>query len=158
MISIDVSFVLVILNFLLLIYLLKSLLYKPLMKFLEERQQQIAQDISSAEADKAKAREFAAEKEDELKAATAEAGNIRNAAKRKAEDNAAEIIRQAKDREKKILTETDAQIEHERKKALETIQGDLAGLVSALSAKVLQKEIDSDLDEELIKRFLSEKR
>jgi len=137
---------------------MKALLYKPLMKFLEERQQQISDDMDNARLDRDKAQILVAEKKEELKSASNDARDIREVAKRRAEDTATGIINQAKDQGKKILQDTETQVEHEQKKAMETLQGDLAQLVSSLSSKIIKKEMSGDLDDELINSLLSEKR
>ena len=55
MITINYAFIIIILNFILLMIILNKLLYKPIKKFLEERQAKIGSDIDSAEPSKQEA-------------------------------------------------------------------------------------------------------
>ena len=67
MISIDYSLIIVILNFVLLLIVLNKILYKPIKKFLSERQQKIASDLDEAKASRKQAEELVEQKSNELK-------------------------------------------------------------------------------------------
>ena len=112
MISINYAFILVILNFILLLIVLNKILYKPIKKFLIERQKKIASDMDNAEASKLEAEKLVQEKESELKASAEDVRKMKKLAKRDAESQAVAIMKNAKDQEKKILKDTEEQLFH----------------------------------------------
>ena len=83
---------------------------------------------------------------------------MKNAAKRDAESQATEIVKNAKNQEKKILKETEDQLQNEKTKVMHEIEGELATMISDLSAKFISGKLDSEEDEKLIKKFLAERR
>ena len=157
MISINYAFILVILNFILLLIVLNKILYKPIKKFLIERQKKIASDMDNAEASKLEAEKLVQEKESELKASAEDVRKMKKAATRDAESQATVIVRNAKDQEKKILKDTEEQLVHEKDKVMKEIEGELTEMVTNLSAKFLSEKVDDKNDRNLIKKMLTER-
>ncbi len=157
MINIDYSLLIVILNFIILLVILNTLLYKPIKKFLTERKAQIAGDIDAANDSKEKAQQLVQKKEDEIKLSAEEIRKMKKKARSDAEVQANEIIDDAKDHEKKIMQETEEMIEHEKIKAVGEVKEELAGMVSKLSAKFLSGKMDDKTDLEMIEKMVSER-
>jgi len=82
---------------------------------------------------------------------------MKQAAKRDAEYRAAEILREAKENEKRIALETENQIALERKKVMAQLQGELGGMIADLSEKFLSKKLDASVDTEIIEQMLTER-
>jgi F-type H+-transporting ATPase subunit b len=114
MISIDYTLIVVILNFILLLVLLNAFLYKPLKKFLTERQQGIADDIKETKEAKMAAQEYIVKQEEEYKAAQQQIHKLMEQARKEAEKRSDEIIKQARAHEKDILVDTEKRLEHEK--------------------------------------------
>ncbi len=157
MISIDYSLIIVIFNFVLLLIILNKILYKPIKKFLSERQTKISQDIDDAKESKEIAANLVIQKEDELKKSSEEIREMKHHAKQDATEKANEIVKSAKSKEKKIMQETEVQLENERIKVMEKVENELAGMVSNLSAKFLTEQLDKKKDTDLIKKMITEK-
>ena len=77
--------------------------------------------------------------------------------RRDAESKATEILKEAKNKEKRILKDTEAQLEHEKVKTLQKLESELANMVSDLSGKFLSDKINDDKDKELIKGIIAER-
>ncbi len=154
MISIDVSMVVVILNFLLLMFILKMVLYKPIKDMINERESKVAADIDDANKSKEEAKKLVLTKEEEYKEAVVEARKLRDKIRKEAEFDAEKIIQQAYENRKSIVAETEEQLSHEKKKVQQKLQAELACLVSQLTGKVLAQKIDSDKDLELINSII----
>lgn len=154
MISINYSLIIVILNFILLLIVLNKLLYKPIKQFLNDRQKKIADDLDSAEASKEEAQKLVEKKENELKSSAEDIRKMKTAARKDTENKAGEIMKNAKEREKKMLKDTEVQLEHEKQKAMQEIEGELSILVADLSAKFLAGKLDEKNDTELITKML----
>ena len=157
MISIDYSLIIVILNFILLLIVLNKILYKPIKKFLDERQQKIASDLDEAKTSRMQAEKLVEEKSDELKQSTEDIRKMKNAATGDAEGKARDIIKNAKEQEKLILQDTEKQLKTEKVKVMGEIEDELAEMVAELSSKFLSEKLDEKKDKELIKKIISER-
>lgn len=156
MISIDYSLLLVILNFVVLIFVLDKLLYKPIKKFLANRQSEIAKDIEDAKQSKEEALKLAKQKEEELKKSSDEVREMKTRAQKDAEKKAESILDAAKEGKKKILIETESQLQHEKEKAVKELKSELAGMIEKISEKVIHEKLDSEKDLKLIEEMLSQ--
>ncbi len=136
-------------NFLVILFILKKFLYKPLFAIFEKRKQLAEESVKNAEESK-KAFEKAAEEEKALiKKAQATANQIIKDAR----DQAATMTKDAEEATKKktdrMLAEAKAQIERETKDA----EKQLSTYVSKLSVDILKKSLTnvfSDKDQEVI--------
>ena len=154
MISIDVSMVVVVLNFLLLLFILKVVLYQPLKDMLTEREGKVSADIDEANKSKEEAKKLVLTKEEEYKQAVVEARKLRDDIRKEAEFDAEKILQQAYENRKSIVAETEVQLSHEKQKIKQQLQAELASLVSGLTGKVLGQKIDSDRDLEIINSII----
>ena len=111
MISIDYTLIIVILNFIVLMAVLNKILYKPIKKFLEERKQTIVADMDGAKKSREDAEKLVSKRGKELKASTEEIRKMKQNSRRDAESKATEILKEAKNKEKRILKDTEAQLE-----------------------------------------------
>ena len=157
MINIDYTLIIVILNFVLLLLILNKILYKPIKKFLTERQNKIADDLDQAKDSREKAEQLVEEKGQELKTSAEEIRKMKYASKRDAESQVTAILKSANDQEKKILKDTEEQLKHEKEKVMEEIESELTAMVSNLSAKFLSEKLDDKKDVNLIKKVISER-
>ncbi len=155
MISINYAFIIVILNFILLLIVLNKMLYKPIKKFLAEREQKIASDIDDASGNKVKSEKLVKQKHEELKQSAEDIRKMKQLAKRDADKQASEIMDNAHTQEKKILKDTEDQLAHERDKVMKEIEGDLSELVTELSAKFLSEKINVENDKKMISKIIS---
>ncbi len=156
MISIDYTLIIVILNFILLLVLLNKILYQPLKKFLAERQTAIASDVEKAEQDKQKAIEMVKNQEEEYKQFSLEIRKLKEQTKRDAEKQGDEIISSARDRERDILIDAEKQLAQEKIRVINEIESELGSVITALTSKIIGKEISEEIDANIIKKLLSE--
>src|SRR3989344_3618659 len=89
-------FIAQIINFLILAFIFKKFLYKPILKALSDRAKKVAQGIKDAESAQ-KALESAEDKKNEIiKAATLEAENIISVTKKESEKTREELLEKAR--------------------------------------------------------------
>ena len=155
--TVDLSFLIVILNFVLLLYILDKILYKPLKAYFTDRQKQIQNDVEEANKSIEKANLLIVEKENELKLAHTEARTIRDDVRKEAETQAANLIDTAKQQERDIVKQAQIQIQEMNFKAIAELENDLSEIVANFTSKVLYEKIDSQKDKELIKRILEKR-
>ncbi|MBO0613072.1 MAG: hypothetical protein RL122_68 [Pseudomonadota bacterium] len=129
--------------FSILVWFVKSVLWEPMLKVLEDRKARIADGLAAAE--KGKHEEELARKHalDELKKAKAEAAEI----VAQGQKRAAEIVDEAKnaavEEAGRVKVAAQADIEQEVSRARETLRTQVSALAVAGAEKILGKEIDA---------------
>jgi F-type H+-transporting ATPase subunit b len=154
--SIDPSTVIgVLINTLILFLLFKHFLFAPVNKIIEERKSQVSKTYEDADAALEKARNMETEYTGKLAAAKDESAEIVKAASKKAQLRSDEIISKAKDEAQGIITKANADIERERKRAVNQIKDEISDIAVNIAGKVIGKEVSSDEEQDrLIDEFI----
>ena len=152
--TIDISLVVVILNFILLMIVLNSLLYKPLKGYFTARQKKVEDDIMQAEQSIEKANQLVTQKENEMRLALDDARKMKENIRRDAETQAEDIIKVAKQKEHEIIAQEENKIRELHHQATIQIEAELSALIADLTARVLAEKIDSEKDKQLILKLL----
>ncbi|MBR5454143.1 MAG: F0F1 ATP synthase subunit B [Clostridia bacterium] len=142
-------------NLVILFFMLKKFLYKPVKKVLAERQAEIDSGYAAAaEAEKSAVadRDAWAEK---IKTAETEAQVIIKNATDKANENSDRIVSDAKDKARDIIRRAEAEADLEYKKAQDDIKQEIVVVSTVLTEKMLEREIDEKDHRELIEAFIS---
>lgn len=125
------------------IFLLKKFAWKPILEAINEREQNIADSIASAEKVRAEMANMKSEHEVLLNQAREE----RTLLLKEAKDTKDKIINEAKEQAKeeaaKIMAETRQQIEFQKNAAMVEIKNQVGNLVIEVSEKVLRKELSN---------------
>lgn len=154
MIEINATLVAQIINFLILVFILTKVAYKPLMKILEDRQAGIANSLAAAENDRRAAEELKREYQGQLAEARAQAQAIVEKAEILAEKNKEEILEAAKAERARLLETTQEEIARERQLALAELRAEVVGLSIAAAAKLIEKNIDAEVNSQLVSDFI----
>ncbi len=145
-----------IVNFVVLVYILKKFAYKPILQFVADRTAKIKQGVEDAKLAKINLAEAAAQREQILLEARREAKQIVEQAKTNAQQQAEQTIQHSRAESEKIVRAAQTQIKQEQIEALQQAKREVAGLVVQASEKLLRKKIDPATDKALIDQFLSE--
>lgn len=146
----------ILLNTVTMFLVLKKFLFKPVLKMIKDRQDEI--DNIYAEADQAKETANALQQEYEQKLyLAAETGDqmVRDAVAR-GKDREAEIIRQANAEAAAIMDKAAADIAQEKKKALNDAKDEISGMAMAIAEKVVGRQLNSEDQEKLVEEFINE--
>lgn len=141
-------------NLLLLFLLLKHFLFKPVQNILNARQAEIDKSYADAETAQTRAEELRDEYEKRISDAKAEAADIAKAASRKAQVHYDEVVGTAKADAARLREKAEAQIEQEKKKAMNELKDEISGIAVDIASKVVEREIDEKDHEELISEFI----
>lgn len=145
----------VLLNTLILFLLFKKFLFAPVNKIIEERKAQVSKTYEDADAALEKAKNMENEYAEKLSAAKEESAEIVKAASKKAQLCSDEIIAQAKNEAQGIVSKANADIERERKRAVNQIKDEISDIAVNIAGKVIGKEVSSDEEQErLIDEFI----
>lgn len=131
-----------VINFSLMVFLLTKLLYKPVIKTLEERKKKIEQGLKDAQEAQKKLEEFEEKKKIILIKAKQEAKKIIDNAKGLGKKVEADIIKEAENKAKEIITQTRKDLEEEREKMKTELQNHTIKIASAIAQKALAQVLD----------------
>lgn len=136
--------------------LMSNLLFNPARKFLKDRQERIAKDISDAKDDKESAAALKAEYESKLKNIEKEAEVILSEARQKALKNEARIIDEAKEEAQRIIKRAHEEALLEKKHAMDDVKQEIIAIASLMAQKVVSASVDTDIQDTLVEETLKE--
>jgi F-type H+-transporting ATPase subunit b len=145
-----------IINFVLLLVLLRVFLYKPVLNMLDRRREKIRTDLD--EADKARSQAEAAKQEYEkqLEQAREERRSIVAQASEQAEKMREEILEKARVEAQQLASKTEEEMEALRRQALVGAQDEIVDLALAAAGKVVGESLDEKAHRRLIQEFIAE--
>ena len=144
------------LSMLLLFTLLSYLLFNPVRDMLEKRKQRIVDDKEAAKREKEEASRYKEEYEKKLQEVDKEVQEILAEARKKAMKNEAKIVAEAKEEAARIIARANAEIELEKKHALDDMKQEMIAIASMMAQKIVSASIDTDVQESLIDETLKE--
>lgn len=144
------------LNTLTIYFVAKKFLFRPVMKIIQDRQQEI--DAMYAEADTAKESALALEGEyrAQLAAAQETSDAMVKEAMMRGKNREEEILRQANREANAIREKATADIAREKKKALNDAKDEISSLAMEIAGKVVGKSLDTSRQHQLVDSFLEE--
>ncbi len=143
-----------ILNLLILTWIVKKFLFKPVQKILAERKGQVDTLYSEAEEAKTAAEADRAVYEEKLAQADDEAEEILRRATVRADRLSEEILAEANTKAAAKLAKADADIEQEKKKAVNEIKDEISGMSVDIAEAVVCREIKESDHQKLIDTFI----
>ncbi|AFM02368.1 MULTISPECIES: F0F1 ATP synthase subunit B [Desulfitobacterium] len=152
----DLTLVVQVLSFLLLVYILRRFAWNPLITMMEERRNQIEANIANAEKERLQAEQIKREYQEEMRKARQEAQEVIAKATKLSEQRAAEILAVAHGEAEKIKQAALADIERERDRAIAQVQAQVADLSVAVAEKIIRKNLDISGQEGMIEQFIQE--
>jgi F-type H+-transporting ATPase subunit b len=145
-----------ILNFLVILYLLRRYLWGPILIVLANRAEKIREGLAMAEAAKAERERMKAEVERVLADARREAQAIAERTTKAAEAAAADVRAQAKVEADRIRERGREDAKQLHDQALAQLRSELANMVVLAASRVLGRELDADKHRALIEQSLDE--
>ena len=143
-------------NLLLLFWILKKFLFKPVKKVLDQRQSELDGQYASAEAAENQAMQHRKAWDDKLAGANAEADAILQSATDNAKYRGDKLIAEAQVRADSIIRAAETEAQLERKKATDGIKREIVEVSGALTEKLLEREINTEDHRALIDSFIEE--
>lgn len=143
-------------NLFLQLLIVKIFFLDKIKAILDQRREAADKEITDAEAAKAEALVIKQTYEKNMSEAKAKADDILMNAQRSASLRSEEIISQAQQQAAQIKSKASADIEMEKKKAINDAKNEISGLALAIAGKVVERELDSADQAGLIDRFIDE--
>ena len=143
-----------IVTFFIVLAILKWKAWGPLINALDKREEDIREALASAEKARQDAEKASSEYEDMMRKAQAEAQQIVSEGKAAGERVKNDIQSAANDKADEIIEKAKAQIDAERRKAIQEIKSSVVDLSMGAAAKVIERNLDSDDNRKLIDKTL----
>jgi len=143
-------------NFSVVVGAVTYLLYKPVLKILEERTNRVEEAQKAATQTLAEKDRIAEAEKKTIKSTEKKAAQILDEARESAKETQKELLAAAKEQSQKVIEKAKQEWEEEKQQHLKTIRAEFAKAVVAASQKVLQAEIDTKKQESIIDQQLKE--
>jgi len=141
LISLDKSLIVQAINFMILLFILKRLLYKPFLAKMGERTQAIQKSLDEAQAARAEATRQQEENETRLRAAHAEAAAIRAQAMKEASEEHKRLVEAARAESQRLVESAKAQMDADVRRAREELRREVADLATAVAEKLVRRSL-----------------
>lgn len=138
------------------LFLFKKFFWNKVMAILDQRREAADRQILDAQAAHAEAMTIKQTYEQNMREARTQADNILAGAQKTATARSEEIIHQAQQQAAQLKLKASADIEMEKKKAINDAKSEISGLAMAIAGKVVERELSSADQEQLIDRFIEE--
>ncbi|MBE6062245.1 MAG: F0F1 ATP synthase subunit B [Clostridium butyricum] len=154
--KIDIStLIFTVINFFILVAILKHFFWEKIKNVIEERQNDIDEKLLKADEESEKARLYLLKNEEILKQAREEGKKITEKQKQKGDKIYEEIIQNAKNESASLIERANLEIEREKEKAEYEVKKQAVELAVELSIKALEKQIDEETHRKLISDFIA---
>lgn len=127
-------------NFGLLLSVLTYLLYKPILRIIDERREKVAEGVRTAEAAQRRLAEAKAEGDELVGSAARDAEALVASARTRADEKGSEIVRAAESRADAVMKEAAAKAEEAKRQALAESQKDIARVAMLAAEKILREK------------------
>ena len=155
-VTISWELVIQIINTIILFWILKKILFKPVLDIIDARENAIKADIATGEQAKNEGLALKAEYEQKLSVAKNEGQEIIKQATLRAEQKSEEIISTAKAEAINIKDKANRDIAQEKEKVMNELKNDISNIAILAASKVIEKDIDQAKHEEMINKFIEE--
>lgn len=153
-INLNVTLLIQVVNFLILIALLSKFLFKPLTRFLAERAEGIEKSLTEARL----AREAAAKAQEEYRnqilATQREAALLREQAQREVEAERQRLLQESREEAQRLVVDGKAQIEAETRRAKASLRQEVIGLSLLVAERILGRAMTADDQQRLAEQYL----
>lgn len=144
-----------IVNFLILFIGLRLILWKPLMKRLEERREMLQQQREDAEAAEEARAEIEEERQKILDQGRQEADQILDEAQDRTETLREQTLQEARQEAERITNEAEQEAIEERNRILGEMRSHIASLATAAAQRIISQELDEHRQRALVDSFFS---
>ncbi len=155
-IDINGTVIVELITFLVMLAILARYVYPEIVRLAEARQRAVAEQLAEAEKARTEAEARLKEAQAKLEDARKTAQGVIDAAAKSGEQLRAESKEKAEDEARRISESARKEIEAERDRALQSVRGEVAGLVVAATEKVIGETLDGTKHRQLIERAIEE--
>jgi F-type H+-transporting ATPase subunit b len=141
-------------NFFLLLLILRAVAWKPIIKALETRESAIGDALNRAEKAQAEAERVLAENQRVMQRAEEESQKVLRESREYAERLQNEATHKAQEEGRRILDQARQEIERSKQQALNELRGEVASLAVGGAEKILRESLDNDRQKRVVDEYL----
>ncbi len=141
-------------NLFILFLIMKKLLFKPVMKMLAERENEVSSMYEKAESAQQNAQKLEGEYTQKLSEAKEEAARIMKDATDAANKKGEQIVFDAQKKASSAILKAQKEIEREKLSAVSEIKKDIASIAVSIAEKVIETDINEKDYERLVEEFI----
>ena len=141
-------------NLLVLYFVLRKLLFKPVKNMIDSRQKEIDDMYSDAEKLREDTAVMKADYEEKISRAKEESEEILKSAVRRAQLREEEILREANDKAARVMKRAEEQVEMEKKRAINEVKNEVSDMAIGIASAVIERDINREEHEALIDDFI----
>lgn len=145
-----------IVNFLVILFILYKFGYGPVIEFLDDRSEEIARNIATAERNRAESEALLKEYQEKIASAREEAQDIVARATKAAEEERAAILSQARDEAAALLEKARQEIQRERDEAIFALRREVSELAIMAAEKILGRNLNQEDNRRMVDDILKE--
>ena len=138
------------------LFVFKKFFWNKILAVIDARREAADKEIVDAENAKAEALDIKKTYEENMLQARAQADQILQSAQKSAVARSEEIIGQAQQQAAQIKAKASADIEQEKKKALNDAKDEISVIALAIAGKVVGRELNADDQSKLVDSFIEE--
>ena len=144
-------------NFLIVLAVLWMFVYKPVIKFLDERAEKIEKSVKDAELIEKRLKEIIAEREEVLSAARKESSALLEKAQADSELRGQEMVAAAKREVERVIAKGKQSLAEDQETAMRELRKEIIDLSLKAATRILQKEVDGkkaqSIAEEVVRKM-----
>ncbi len=145
-----------IINFLILLFVLAKLGWKPITQALEKRESTINDAIEQAKKAREEAKQLIADNRRAMAQAEAEAQELLRESREYAQKVRDEAMGKADEEARELIDRARVEIDRSKKEALNQLRSEVAALAVSASEKILKESIDQERGQRLVEAYLNE--
>lgn len=154
MIDLNATFFAQILNFLILVAILRALCYKPIVRMIKAREDKIAESLAKADSDVAEAESLKKSYQTQLAEAREKAQAIVDKAEKVAASNRETSLQDTKREIEQMKKAAQAEIQRDRERAADQLKKEIVALSLLAAGKVVEKNMEASENEALVGDFI----
>jgi F-type H+-transporting ATPase subunit b len=146
----------VILTFIVLLWVLKKVAWKPILSALDQREAAIKESLEKAEKAKEEAQKVLDENQANIAKAEEESKKIIDQSRAYAEKLKDQMIRESKEQAKKIVDDASAEIERKTEEAFNELKNQIAEIAVNAAEKILKENLDKESNKKIVDKYISD--
>jgi F-type H+-transporting ATPase subunit b len=146
----------VVVTFIVLLFVLKKVAWKPILSALENREAAIRESLEKAEKAQEEAKKVLEENKANIQKAEAESKKIINQSREYAEKLKDQLLLEGKEQAKKIVDDATAEIERKQEAAFEQLKTQVAEIAIQAAEKIMNANLDNDAQKRIANKFIGE--
>ncbi len=145
-----------IVTFLLLLFILKKVAWKPILSALEQREKNIKDSLEKAEKAKEDAQRILDENQATLAKAEEESKKIIEQSRSYAENLKEQMLKESKEQAKKIIEDAAEEIDRKKDSAFEELRDQVAKIAVDAAEKIMKQNLDAEKNKRIVDSYLKD--